>query len=64
MLARSISVGETGRVVFSGGCTVDIRVVFENRAAEERRGIDLCHRAILSIEPGWTTSDDGPIAPE
>lgn len=63
LLGRSISVGETGRVAFRGACTVDIRVVFENRAAEERRGIDLCRRANLSIEPGWTTSDELPAPP-
>ncbi len=60
VLARAISVGDTSRVAFRGGCIVDLRVVFENRAAEERRGIDLCRRPALSIEPGWTTSDDPP----
>jgi len=63
LLARTISVGETGRVVFRGACTADVRVVFENRSAEERRGIDLCRRATLSIEPGWTTSDEAPAPP-
>ena len=63
LLSQAISVGDTGRVAFRGACTVDIRVVFENRAAEERRGIDLCRRATLSIEPGWTTSDDVPLPP-
>ena len=63
LLARAISVGETGRVVFRGACTADVRVVFENRAAEERRGIDLCRRSTLSIEPGWTTSDELPLPP-
>lgn len=63
LLPQAISVGDTGRVTFRGACTVDIRVVFENRAAEERRGIDLCRRATLSIEPGWTTRDDVPLPP-
>ena len=63
LLGRAISVGEHGMVTWRGGCTVDIRVVFENRAAEERRGIDLCQRAALSIEPGWTTSDEVPVPP-
>ncbi len=60
LLSQAISVGETGSVAFRGGCTVDIRIVFENRAAEERRGIDLCRRNTLSIEPGWTTRDEFP----
>lgn len=63
LLSRAISVGETGQVVFRGACTADVRVVFENRAAEERRGIDLCRRPSLSIEPGWTTSDEAPFTP-
>lgn len=63
LLTRAISVGERGTVVWRGGCTVDIRVVFENRAAEERRGIDLCRRSGLSIEPGWTTANEPPAPP-
>ena len=60
LLPQAISVGESSQIAFRGGCTVDIRVVFENRAAEESRGIDLCRRATISIEPGWTTRDDIP----
>ncbi len=63
LLGTAISVGETGAVVFRGACTVDIRVVFGNRAAEERRGIDLCENNALSIEPGWTTADEPPAPP-
>ena len=63
LLAAAISVGETGVVVFRGACTVDVRVVFDNRAAEERRGIDLCQGGALSIEPGWTTADEPPAPP-
>ncbi len=63
LLTHAISVGDTGTVAYRGACTVDIRIVFENRAAEERRAIDLCHRTTLSIEPGWTTTDDPPLPP-
>jgi hypothetical protein len=63
VLPRAISVGERGTITWRGACTVDIRVVFENRAAEERRGIDLCRRSGLSIEPGWTTADEPPAPP-
>jgi|GEM_PF-5934456 len=63
LLSHAISVGDSGTVAFRGPCTADIRIVFENRAAEERRGIDLCRRTTLSIEPGWTTSDDLPVPP-
>ena len=56
----SISVGEQRVVLWRGECSVDLRVVFDNRAAEERRGLDLCETPALSIEPGWTTADKLP----
>jgi hypothetical protein len=31
--------------------------VFSNRAAEERRGLNLCTRSRLRIAPGWTTAE-------
>jgi hypothetical protein len=57
----SISVGETHSVGYRGPCTVDLRVVFDNRSAEERRGLDLCATPALVIEPGWTTADVPPV---
>jgi hypothetical protein len=36
-------------------CLADLRVVFDNRAAEERRAVDLCAHPRLEIKPGWTT---------
>jgi hypothetical protein len=57
----SISVGDRRPVTWYGDCTVDLRVVFENRAAEERRGVDLCGTPVVSIEPGWTTADTLPV---
>ncbi len=56
----SISAGDRRAVTWHGGCNVDLRVVFENRAAEERRGVNLCTTPALSIEPGWTTADTLP----
>ncbi len=53
----ALSVGEQREVDFKGECTADVRVVFANRAAEERRGLDLCANPVLKIEPGWTTKD-------
>ena len=66
----SISVGDRRDVTWRGTCGVDLRVVFANRAAEERRGVDLCATPLVSIEPGWTTADalpvprPGPATPE
>jgi len=56
----SISVADRRAVSWQGGCNVDLRVVFDNRAAEERRGVDLCAISHLAIEPGWTTADTLP----
>jgi hypothetical protein len=53
----ALSVAEERQIEFSGMCRADIRVVFANRAAEERRNIDLCANPVLRITPGWTTSD-------
>jgi hypothetical protein len=39
-------------------CMADIRVVFENRSAEERRDLNLCVHAKIDIKPGWTTSEE------
>ena len=56
----SLSVGETAVVAYRGGCLADLRVVFENRSAEERRGLDLCAQGGVTIRPGWTTSVPSP----
>jgi hypothetical protein len=40
------------------GCLYDVRVVFDNAGAEERRRLDLCAITGLVIAPGWTTADD------
>jgi hypothetical protein len=40
------------------GCSYDIRVEYDNDAAEERRNVDLCAIAPLTIAPGWTVAED------
>jgi hypothetical protein len=40
------------------GCSYDIRVEYDNDAAEERRNVDLCAIAPLIIAPGWTVAED------
>lgn len=40
------------------GCAYDVRVEYDNEAAEERYDIDLCAVAPLTIAPGWTVTDD------
>ena len=49
--------GHTG-IRYRGACASDLRIVFDSFAAEERRGLDMCRLSEMSIEPGWTTTDD------
>ena len=61
----SISTGDSSTVTYQGECLADLRVIFDNKGAEERRALDLCATPTLSIEPGWTTADDLPtVAPQ
>lgn len=56
----SVSVGDTATVRYRGDCLADLRVVFDNRGAEERRGVDLCAARRIAIQPGWATADAIP----
>ncbi|PZW44995.1 hypothetical protein C8P66_11210 [Humitalea rosea] len=38
-------------------CQVDIRVVFANGAAEERREVDICTNPVVVLRPGWTVAE-------
>lgn len=58
-----IAPGATGGLSYRGACVADLRIVYDNRAAEERRGIDLCATPALIIRPGWTTEDTPPAPP-
>ena len=57
LATASLSVGEQRSLTYQGTCDADVRVVFANRAAEERRGLNLCTTTTLRIVPGWTTAD-------
>ena len=61
--AAGIGAGAEGRVRYRGACTADLRVVFDNRAAEERRGVDICAHPRLIVRPGWTTAEEVPALP-
>ena len=53
----SLSAGERTNVTYHGDCLADLRVVFDNRSAEERRNLDLCGLHGVIVRPGWTTAD-------
>ncbi|MFT8244261.1 hypothetical protein [Roseomonas sp. BN140053] len=38
-------------------CPADLRVVFGNGAAEERRELDLCNSGTVVLRPGWTVAE-------
>ncbi len=38
-------------------CLADIRVIFPNGAAEERREVDICRTPAITIRPAWTIAE-------
>ncbi len=52
-----MSAGERTTLTYHGDCLADLRVVFDNRSAEERRNLDLCGLHGVIVRPGWTTTD-------
>jgi len=62
---REVAAGDDVWLGYGGACRADLRVVFDNDGAEERRGLDLCRNQFIGVRPGWTTGDDlaGTIPP-
>ncbi len=53
----SLSAGDRAPLTYTGSCLADIRIVYDNRSAEERRGVDVCTLGGIAVRPGWTTAD-------
>ncbi len=51
---------ETIRFTSGGTCQFDVRIVFDNDSAEERKGVNLCETHVLAFAPGWTTAEQMP----
>lgn len=49
--------GSRQTVTAETGCRADVRIVFENGAAEERRDIDVCALDTIAFRPGWTVEE-------
>ena len=49
--------GGTAEISQDAGCEADLRVVFDNNAAEELRGFDMCRHAAITLRPGWVTEN-------
>ena len=54
-LAAPLANGGTAEISQDGGCQADLRVVFDNNAAEELRSFDMCRNAAITLRPGWVT---------
>jgi hypothetical protein len=64
--AATLAQGQDATVQVEGGCEVDIRVVFPNGGAEERREMNICETPRIVLAPGWVVErieETGP-APE
>lgn len=48
--------GSRRRLDIPVNCTADMRIVFPNGAAEERREVDLCAETLIVLRPGWTVA--------
>ena len=48
--------GQRLAFTIAADCQVDIRVVFANGAAEERREVDICTTPVVVLTPGWTVA--------
>jgi hypothetical protein len=55
-------VGQEATVVLEAACQADIRIVFPNGGAEERRELDLCTTPRLLLAPGWVLGAEPLVA--
>jgi hypothetical protein len=66
--SATLPMGREATAEFEGACEVDIRVVFPNGGAEERREVDACENPRVVIRPGWVVAEElgeeGPVAPQ
>ncbi len=53
----TLAPGARQELSVTSGCRVDLRIVFDSDAAEERRGIDLCANSLVVLRPGWTVAE-------
>jgi len=49
--------GGRAELVLRSACEIDLRVVFGNGGAEERRGLNICDSGLVVLRPGWTLAE-------
>ena len=60
VLKGNLAGGADQDVRYRGECIADLRIVYDNDSAEERREIDFCANTTAYIVPGWTITDEMP----
>lgn len=62
-----LSPGAETEIETEGDCEADLRVVFPNGGAEERREVNVCETTRIVIRPGWVVAErldeEGSVAP-
>jgi hypothetical protein len=61
--AQTLAQGQRIGIEVEGGCEVDVRIVFPNGGAEERREIDICETPRLIFAPAWVIERAVEAAP-
>jgi hypothetical protein len=63
--SANLAPGRETPVEIQGSCEADIRIVFPNGGAEERREVDICENPRIVLRPGWVLAEnleeDGPV---
>jgi hypothetical protein len=63
----TLAAGQDQTVEMEGGCEADIRIVFPNGGAEERREVDVCETTRIVLRPGWVLAErldeEGAVPP-
>jgi len=54
-ISAPLANGSTAEISMDGECQADLRIVFDNNAAEELRGFNMCRNAAVTLRPGWVT---------
>jgi hypothetical protein len=49
--------GRETTVEIEGGCEADLRIVFPNGGAEERREVNICETPRIVLRPGWVLAE-------
>jgi hypothetical protein len=55
--SATLAPGRDATVEMQGGCEADLRIVFPNGGAEERREVDVCETPRIVLRPGWVVAE-------